>query len=342
MADVNDYGLSRYISAEVRREVRQRSKFGCVICRNGFYQYEHIDPPFEHAKTHDPERICCLCGSCHDSVTRGQLSKALVFASYRKIQSTPSDLCPPPVGPLDFHDGSAELAIGELLYSPAVQTVFRYEGVEVIRVQPGRQGEPGAISAIFADDAGNAILQLRENEWVGSLASWDVDIVGQRLSIRQRQGTLALQLRLAPPGRLIVERLDMRYKDAHILVSEKTYAVGRYFADGTIHWVHAHIQIRRSSPLGAAIEFTTPALLEQRDRLFQGTGQELATADRQVVLNSNGGVVVKPLGIVISSLCGAFDLVELAVGSQRLEHMRRVVVQTPEQIGRFISTGKVA
>ncbi len=80
---VNKHGLSRYIPQHIKRELRQRSRFGCVICRRGFYQYEHIDPPFEDAKTHVPDRMCCLCGSCHDAVTRGQLSKALLLQKYR-------------------------------------------------------------------------------------------------------------------------------------------------------------------------------------------------------------------------------------------------------------------
>ncbi len=82
MQNLNKYGLSRRIPAEIRRDVRQRSNFGCIICRRGFYQYEHIDPPYENAKEHNPENICCLCGACHDAVTRGQLSKRMIKNAY--------------------------------------------------------------------------------------------------------------------------------------------------------------------------------------------------------------------------------------------------------------------
>lgn len=342
VAEVNQHGLKRYIPAEVRRDVRQRSKFGCVICRRGFYQYEHIDPPFEDAQKHDPERICCLCGSCHDSVTRGHLSKAMVKAAYRSTQDKPVTEVGPPVGPLDFHDGSAELLIGGLLYSPAVHTVLRYHGSDLIRVVPGRQGEPGQVSAIFTDENGCEVLQLVENEWVGSLKTWDTEVIGPRITIRRKLGEVALQLRLDPPGRVVVEHLDMRVADGHVLATEQTYAVGRYITDGSIYWVHAGIHLRRGSNLGAAIEFTDVESLEARDAQFSGAGQELATQDRQVVLNSAAGVMVKPLGIVVASLCGAFDLCELAIGSKPLEGMRRVMVSHPDQLGRYISTGKVA
>ena len=52
----NRHGLSRHIPASVTREVRQRSKFGCVMCRIGFYEYEHINPGAlrRHAHTMRP------------------------------------------------------------------------------------------------------------------------------------------------------------------------------------------------------------------------------------------------------------------------------------------------
>jgi hypothetical protein len=58
-------------------------------------------------------------------------------------------------------------------------------------------------------------------------------------------------------------------------------------------------------------------------------------------MNSNAGVLIKPLGIAIGTLCGSFDLAELAIGNQNLADMRRVILSHPEQIGRFISTGEI-
>jgi len=283
VAKINRHGLSRYIPANIRREVRSRSKFGCVVCRRGFYQYEHIDPPYEDAKEHDPDNICCLCGSCHDSVTRGHLSKKLINSAYLKIQKQRPEDVDPPVGPLDFHDGSAELAIGGLLYNPAVQNVLRYNGINLIRVIPGQQGKAGLISAVFTDERGNEVAKLIENEWVGSLDNWDIEVTGQQITVRRRQGEIALQLRLDPPGRVVVERLDMRVADSHILATEQTYAVGRYVSDDSVCWVHAEIHILKSSAFGTAIEFADVGLIEARDEYFRGSGKEMATGNQGTV-----------------------------------------------------------
>ena len=328
MANYNKHGLSRYIPIEVRREVRQRSKFGCVICRRGFYQYEHIDPPFEDATEHNPDHICCLCGSCHDDVTRGRRSKASVKAAYHKIQRLPNKRVHPPIGPLDFHDGNVELSIGGLTLNPAIRTILRYHGQDIIKIFPSeRQDEPGRISAVFTNDEGIAVLRLEENEWIGSLDNWDIEVVRKRITIRRDKGRVVLQLRLDPPGRIVVEHLDMRIVDGHIIATENGYAVGRYITRETLHWILAYIQIKKSSPWGAAIEFAERKELERRDVILRDKGQELASADRDIVFSSNSGIVFKEYGIAIASLCGAWVLGAVAVFEESATDMRRKIFE---------------
>lgn len=341
MAGPNAHGLTRYIPADVSHQIRINSKFGCIICRKGFYQYEHIDPVFEDAKEHNPDSMCCLCGSCHDAVTRGQISKAAVKAAYSKIRNASSDAIDPPVGPLDFHDGTAELKIGNLLYSPAVHTVLRYHGQDIIKVIPGQNEEPGKISALFTNDLGQPILELNDNEWIGSLDNWDIEIKGARITVKSAGGNVALKIRLDPPGRLILERLDMRIGDGHVIATEDTYAVGRYVSEDLAVWLHASINIMESIQHGAAIEFTDPESLEQRDKQFRNCGQEVATADRNIVMNSNAGVYVKPYGIVISSLCGAFQIGEFAYGLRKVSDVRNIILTKPNHLPRFLGTGSV-
>ena len=67
MEKTNRYGLARsQLTPAIKREVRQRCGFGCIKCGNALIQYEHFDPPFEHAKEHNPNGITLLCAGCHD------------------------------------------------------------------------------------------------------------------------------------------------------------------------------------------------------------------------------------------------------------------------------------
>lgn len=77
----NKFGLSRRVPEKIKRQLRQEAGFGCVICGNAIGVYEHIDPEFQNATTHDPACMACLCAGCHGKVTRGHISKETVRAA---------------------------------------------------------------------------------------------------------------------------------------------------------------------------------------------------------------------------------------------------------------------
>ena len=65
----------------------------------------------------------------------------------------------------------------------------------------------------------------------------------------------------------------------------------------------------KATPFGAVLEFIDPELLEERDIMLRGTGQELATHDRNIVMNSNAGVYVKKLESLFLAYAELFDWV---------------------------------
>lgn len=340
MSDHNKHGLSRDIRADVKRIVRRNSKFGCVLCRRGVYVYEHIDPTFEDAVTHDPDHICCLCATCHDAVTRKQLSKAMVVQAYERIRHCTAQEVGAPIGPLDFHTGTAVLEIGELHYAPAVRSVLVYNNIELFGVHPSsNQGEPGFINAVFTDEAGRVVATMSENGWEGATDVWDIEVVAGRLTVRRQAGEISLQLILRPPGIVVVDRLDMRFGNAHLLVASGTYVVGRYVTNSDVAWVHVDLKIHCSSPAGRVIEITTPDELQRRLDAFKDRGKWMSTPSGEVVLHSNAGVLVKPWGIVIGGLTGSFSLHSVALGTRPLAEMRRIIVSHPDKLDQFIATG---
>lgn len=341
--NVNTRGLVRYIPADVRREVRRRSKFGCVICRNGFCIYEHLDD-YVGVDVHDPARICLLCESCHGRITRKQWSKDRARLAYEHVQAQSREDAGEPRGPLDFHTGQAELAIGDLLYVPAVACVLRYFGEDLIRLRPGRPGEPGTISAVFTDTNGNAVLELDENAWVGSLDAWDIEVEGRRITVRQRAGVIALQLRLDPPGRIVVERLDMRIGEHHVLASEKGYAVGVHLGDGHMNWMSPHLAVTRAAENAIAIEIEDGNMLRERFNYFKavGKGVGLANADESFIMHSPAGVMIPQLGISICSGC-SFNFYEIAGGAKSIIEMRDAVFFKPaNEMRKFLASGSEA
>ena len=88
MFNTNKYGLSRTIPEDIKRQIRQRSKFGCLICRQAIYTYEHIDPVFVEASEHDPDCMCLLCPNHQRDSTDGVLSKSEIMEAYHHVQSS--------------------------------------------------------------------------------------------------------------------------------------------------------------------------------------------------------------------------------------------------------------
>jgi hypothetical protein len=192
---------------------------------------------------------------------------------------------------------------------------------------------------MFADDTGVEILRLHENEWMGSASAWDIEVEGARIVVRKKKRHIVLQLRLDPPGKLVVERLDMRFKDSHILATTDTYAIGRYVSDAVALWMHADLSILGSDPHGAAFEFTEPGELVRRSAT--ATGSSLATADRNIAIIGGVGAMLVSHGLCIASGCN-LALKEWSMGPQEISRMRDVIVSSPGQLPRFIATGKVS
>ncbi|MCC6740683.1 MAG: hypothetical protein IT452_16700 [Planctomycetia bacterium] len=335
MTTKNRHGLARSIPSDVRRKVRQHSRFGCVHCRAGLYEYEHIEPAFVDAHIHDPDRICCLCPNCHDQVTKKQLSKSQVSRDYAATRSADPRSVLPPIGPMNLDCATAPLRIGGVTYAPTVGTLLRYHGVDLIQVANGEQpGEPAAISAVFTNDEGRETLRLEQNAWVGSCSNWDIEVVGPRLCVRRRLGEIALALRWEQPGGpLVVEHLDMRYEDAHVLVHEDAFAVGSYLRDGSIWWMTAGLHLLGSNPQGAAIEFLTAEELAARTGI---SAPDQAMAGPTIV--GGQGAFVPRYGICLGSGCN-LTIRDWACGTRALPDMRRVILRNPAELARFISTG---
>jgi hypothetical protein len=129
---VNKYGLSRDIDAAVKRLVRQRAGFGCVICGSAIYTYEHVDPMFAEATVHDPNCITLLCGGCHGRATEGLLSTA----SVQRAMASP--ICKETgfsLGPFDIDADPPTIQVGPVT-ARNVPVVIEAMGDEILRVEP--------------------------------------------------------------------------------------------------------------------------------------------------------------------------------------------------------------
>jgi hypothetical protein len=219
LSRINIHGLSRDIPDPIKREIRQKCGFGCVNCGKALYQYEHVDPEFKDARSHDPSRIVLLCGGCHDLVTRGLLSKDTIKLRALTPKCTELGFS---FGPFDIGNQPPEVVLGTIT-ARNCKTLIRITGDDVFSIAaPAQLGQPFILNARFFDIGSNPILDIVENEWRSALNSWDVEVVGSRIRIRRAPGDLVLILRSEPPRRIVIERLEMLHKGIRLQCSEGT------------------------------------------------------------------------------------------------------------------------
>jgi len=203
---VNAYGLSRDIPAEVKRLVRQRCGFGCVICGLGIVQYEHVDPEFKDARVHDPDAMALLCPQCHAKVTTGMWSKAKVKLAIRSPKCKQAGYTREF---FDFVEDHPSLRFGGVLLSNC-PTPIEVQGHPLFSIKPPEEPDsPFRFSGLFTDSTGKVTLVIEDNEWMASSSSWDVEVQGRTITIRERHRFVHLVLRVEPPREIIVDKLSM-------------------------------------------------------------------------------------------------------------------------------------
>lgn len=209
----NKYGLSRNIPNPVKREIRQRCGFGCVICGSAIYQYEHVDPTFEEAQEHDPDKMALLCGTHHDYVTKEIWSKGRIKDALKSPKCLEDGFS---FGAFDIGSNSPTVILGTITWKET-PVIIEAMGEPLLRVEaPEEAGGPFRLSGRFYDSQEQEIFTMEQNEWFGPVANWDIEIVGQRITIRRAPGEFALQIRTDPPNKLIIERIDMFFKGLRI------------------------------------------------------------------------------------------------------------------------------
>lgn len=257
---VNKQGLSRNIPSSVKRLVRKHCGFGCVICGNAIVQYEHVEPSFAEATSHDPDKIALLCGRCHDKVTRRLIAKETVL----------QHLAQPKARERGYSDDAFAITSPKPMIEfcgtvfQGVKTIVAMMGVEILTVAPPEcPNAPMRISALFCDQQGNEVLRIVDNEWFSSARTWDVEVVGQKIIIRRAPKDTALILRTKPPDTIVIERIAMYYQGARVEGQE----------GGTINAI---------APNGSRLSM-------QIQRVYgNGTGTGLVISDREVIMGYSG------------------------------------------------------
>ncbi len=205
----NKFGLSRTIPEPVARAVRQQCGFGCVVCGNAVFEYEHFEPEFVDAKAHEAVGMTLLCPTCHSRKTRGRLSRETIASCIA------DPFCLRKGFASEVFDVGAQhprITLGNI-ETFNVDTILEIDGERVLWIEePEEPNTPYRINAHFKNRGGTTLFKIENNEWQAPSDSWDVQTVGRSITIRKQAREIVLDIRIDPPHGLHIERLTCDHR----------------------------------------------------------------------------------------------------------------------------------
>jgi hypothetical protein len=213
------------IPAEVRREVRKRCGFGCIICGQAFYEYDHLID-WSIVEEHDPNNLTLLCDNHHKAKTNGRMPLTFVQDKNREPYNT---LCTSPRSEyLTLVGDKFSVSTGGLETSGNLsQESDRFfplviDGVPIVTIR----FEDGRIlfSINLYNKDNELVLQVVDNEIITYTSAWDVEIIGNQVTVRAKLHDVCLgikpdvtQNKISIMGNIFLNGVHVRIsRDKHI------------------------------------------------------------------------------------------------------------------------------
>lgn len=197
------------IPEATKRVVRQRCGFGCVLCGLPVYQIDHM-VDWAEVRSHDPENLTLLCGTHHDAKTRGLLPPQVV----QQANQEPWNIKAGFTRPYGLYFGMAdevEIVMGSVGFRSTVPDMCAVMVDDQPLLAFDRDEDGLGLHLMNFDEYNYPVLSIEHNQLVVGRSNWDVQFVGQVLTIRARRGTIGLRARFEPPARVVIDRARLRF-----------------------------------------------------------------------------------------------------------------------------------
>lgn len=266
---------NRDIPLPIQRAVRQRCGFGCVICGLPLYEYEHM-LGWAQTQRHVAEEITLLCDKHHREKTGGLLP----IEQVKQANANPYNLRNGASKPYDLHyEGpECEVLIGGNRFTTkdsgyGTSTVpISVDGIPLIGFVLG-DGHLLANLNLF-DEFNNLVLRIFNNELIYHPETWDIELIGRNLVIREAQRKILIDVSFEVPNRIIINRgrflcngVEILVRPDHILITNNTCLVQK----NTAHNCAGGLVIgRHDKPMGGFMCIpTVPRYLGDRSEAIR-------------------------------------------------------------------------
>ncbi len=218
--------LGRKIPLWMKRNIRRRCGFGCVMCGLPIFEYHHMTP-WHKARKHVESDITLLCDNDHRRAGAGLLPEQQVHAANAKPNNVSGGMTGTerlyfsgPAVLVHFAtvaiSSSNEAAINE-------QVLLTICGLPIISCKFDNGNL--LITATFYDENNRVLLQILDNELTFAVDAWDVQFVKNRLTISDAARVTRLQFEFVPPSQLGIIEARLQYNGIKVAIDSKCITV---------------------------------------------------------------------------------------------------------------------
>jgi hypothetical protein len=189
------------IPEPMKRAVRQKCKFGCVVCGSPVFEYDHLEE-FSVVGEHTENNLILLCPNHHRDKTSGRLPRAeLERHSERPFNGVRSHTAP--YSRLFIAGQTISFEIGGNTYVSSISdggsyNAIEFDGTTVVGFK--RDGESVLLDINLTDESGNSILLVKDGELQISTGVWDFEYVGPVIKIRSAARHIELMITIQASG----------------------------------------------------------------------------------------------------------------------------------------------
>lgn len=188
----------------MKRAVRQRCGFGCVLCGVPIYHYDHV-APYQDVGEHAAENLTLLCPTHHQEKTSGLLDAGTVRAANAEPfnrRRGRTDTAP--------HRLSATwtaprfVLAGNTFIWPGPFSAIQVHGTTLL----GFRREDGGLllQVRLFDSTDTEILTVDDGELILSTESWDIDWHGGTFVVRSAPRRISIEVDFSPPNLVKISR----------------------------------------------------------------------------------------------------------------------------------------
>jgi hypothetical protein len=204
----------------MKREVRQRCGFGCVVCGIPLYEYEHMDG-YNETIGHVPEAITLLCDKHHKEKT----NKLVTPQQVKEADATPHNFRTGVSATYQLHytGNTCEAVIG----SNRCTMVPRGQRSELVAIVVDNDPLVGfrmvddhyLLFIQLFDDRNDLLLLVEDNELRYRTDTWDIEFTGNRLTLRERSRHIWIEISFDVPNKVTIDRGRLLCNGVELLVS---------------------------------------------------------------------------------------------------------------------------